>query len=192
MLAHRISASVGGCWLPTPTAARYGTRNNGQRGDGSTFKTAGAPSLDTMAAKNQWPTPTANAGTGAGHQGRQGGLNLQTAVARVPTPTARDYKDGTAKSCQNVPVNGLLGRAVHQLPTPTAGDAKNARNATSSRQPDSQHHSGTTLCDTVHGTGGKLSPLWVEWLMGWPIGWTDCEPLATDKCRWPQRPLGTT
>ena len=78
------------------------------------------------------------------------------------------------------------------LPTPTAGDAKNARNATSSRQPDSQHHSGTTLCDTVHGTGGKLSPLWVEWLMGWPIGWTDCEPLETDKCRWPQRPLGTT
>jgi site-specific DNA-cytosine methylase len=79
-----------------------------------------------------------------------------------------------------------------KAPTPTAGDAKNARNATSSRQLDSQHHSGTTLCDTVHGTGGKLSPLWVEWLMGWPIGWTDCEPLATDKCRWPQRPLGTT
>jgi hypothetical protein len=40
--------------------------------------------------------------------------------------------------------------------------------------------------------GGKLNPTWVEWLMGWPIGWTDCEPLATDKCRWPQRPLGTT
>ena len=78
----------------------------------------------------------------------------------LPTPTARDYKDGTAKSCQNVPVNGLLGRAVHQLQEPTAG--------------------------------GKLNPRWVEWLMGWPIAWTDCEPLATDKCRWPQRPLGTT
>jgi len=74
-----------------------------------------------------------------------------------------------------------LVTAVARCPTPTAGDAKNARNATSSRQPDSQNHSGTTLCDTVHGTGGKLSPLW-----------TDCEPLATDKCRWPQRPLGTT
>jgi hypothetical protein len=43
---------------------------------------------------------------------------LQTAVKRWPTPTARDWKDGSAQSCKNVPVNGLLGRAVHQFPTP--------------------------------------------------------------------------
>ena len=30
-------------------------------------------------------------------------------------------------------------------------------------------------------TGGKLNPTWVEWLMGWPIGWTDLKPLETDK-----------
>ena len=30
-------------------------------------------------------------------------------------------------------------------------------------------------------TGGKLNPPWVEWLMGWPIGWTDLEPLETDR-----------
>ena len=40
--------------------------------------------------------------------------------SRIPTPTTRDYKDGSAKSCANVPVNGLLGRWVHQWPTPTA------------------------------------------------------------------------
>lgn len=28
---------------------------------------------------------------------------------------------------------------------------------------------------------GALNPTWVEWLMGWPLGWTDLEPLATDK-----------
>lgn len=33
------------------------------------------------------------------------------------------------------------------------------------------------------GNGGTLNPPWVEWLMGWPIGWTDLEPLATDKYR---------
>ena len=32
--------------------------------------------------------------------------------------------------------------------------------------------------------GGSLNPAWVEWLMGWPIGWTDLQPLATD--RFPQ------
>ena len=30
-------------------------------------------------------------------------------------------------------------------------------------------------------TGGKLNPTWVEWLMGWPIGWTDLKPLEMDK-----------
>jgi hypothetical protein len=25
----------------------------------------------------------------------------------------------------------------------------------------------------------SLNPNWVEWLMGWPIGWTDLRPLAT-------------
>ena len=39
--------------------------------------------------------------------------------------------------------------------------------------------------------GGIMNPAFVEWLMGWPIGWTDCEPLETDKCQWPQRPPGT-
>lgn len=31
------------------------------------------------------------------------------------------------------------------------------------------------------GTGGPLNPTWVEWLMGWPIGWTDIAASATDK-----------
>jgi DNA (cytosine-5)-methyltransferase 1 len=29
--------------------------------------------------------------------------------------------------------------------------------------------------------GGKLNPLWTEWLMGWWIGWTDLKPLVMDK-----------
>jgi hypothetical protein len=27
--------------------------------------------------------------------------------------------------------------------------------------------------------GGQLNPTWVEWLMGFPLGWTDCEDLET-------------
>lgn len=29
--------------------------------------------------------------------------------------------------------------------------------------------------------GGHLNPEWAEWLMGWPIGWTDLRPLAMDR-----------
>jgi hypothetical protein len=33
---------------------------------------------------------------------------------------------------------------------------------------------------------GQLNPDWVEWLMGWPIGWTDLNALETDKfLMWP-------
>ena len=68
-----------------------------------------------------------------------------------PTPTCRDYKDGTAETAAKVPENSLLGRAVHVRHNP---------------QPVS---------------GGTLNPTWVEWLMGWPLGWTDLKPLETDK-----------
>jgi len=41
------------------------------------------------------------------------------------------------------------------------------------------------LADQV---GGKLNPVWVEWLMGWPLGWTDLKPLGTDKFQqWQQQ-----
>ena len=95
-------------------------------------------------------------------------------------------------------------------PTATAGDSKNAANRTATRHnPNSKHHSGTTLVDAVRmwptptaqdsknngapsqmdrntkplnaEVGGSLNPIWVEWLMGWPLGWTDSKPLEMDK-----------
>ena len=69
------------------------------------------------------------------------------------------------------------------FPTPTKADsrASGGRNETSQNSP-ATHAAGTTLSDIVRGDpGGKLNPQWVEWLMGWPIGWTDLQPLGTDK-----------
>jgi hypothetical protein len=40
------------------------------------------------------------------------------------------------------------------------------------------------------GNGGKLNPMWVEWLMGWPLGWTDLKPLVMDKSHCVQQPPG--
>ena len=44
------------------------------------------------------------------------------------------------------------------------------------------------LAEVVHGgeltpqnRKARLNPNWVEWLMGWPIGWTDLKPLEMDR-----------
>ena len=93
--------------------------------------------------------------------GRLAQVGLAQQVKMWPTPTTRDYKDGTAKSCENVPVNGLLGRAVHLWPTPHA----NCGNGIG------EHGTGGQNLQTA--AGGQLNPDWVCWLMGFPVGWTD-------------------
>ena len=60
-------------------------------------------------------------------------------------------------------------------PTPTTQDAANNGGA-------SQHNRNSKPLNAV--VGGKLNPMWVAWLMGWPIGWTDLAPLEMD--RWLQ------
>jgi hypothetical protein len=51
-------------------------------------------------------------------------------------------------------------------PTPTTQDAANNGDP-------SQSERNTPPLNAI--VGGLLNPDWVEWLMGWPIGWTDLE-----------------
>ena len=116
--------------------------------------------------QGMWPTPDTQNGrdgskTRKALKGRHG-LSLHHAVSIWPTPTARDYKDGTAQSCQNVPENGLLGRAVHSRKI-LGGGTEHAQ------------ESG----ESSAGAGGQLNPTWVEWLMGFPLGWTDLNASET-------------
>lgn len=39
---------------------------------------------------------------------------------------------------------------------------------------------------------GKLNPRFLEWMMGWPIGWTERRPSGTESChsRWRSRSVG--
>ena len=68
----------------------------------------------------------------------------------------------------------VVGRRM--FPTPTAHNAKETN------APSEALRNEPTLASRV---GGKLNPMWVEWLMGWPLGWTDLKPLETDKFqRW--------
>ena len=68
---------------------------------------------DQVSNAQMWPTPHACCHTGAGEHGT-GGMNLQTAVKMLPTPTQRDYKGSTeARRDENHPRhNDSLDSAV--------------------------------------------------------------------------------
>jgi len=57
-----------------------------------------------------------------------------------------------------------LTGAIAMWPTPTAHNAKKTN------APSEAFRHEPTLASLV---GGSLNPQWVEWLMGYPIGWTD-------------------
>jgi hypothetical protein len=99
----------------------------------------------------------------------------------LPTPTARDWKDGTAQACANVPDKGLLGRRVHRLATPLARDYRTGQ-ASRLELPNAQRHLNDQL-------DGRLSPLFVEQMMGYRIGWTELSAWAIPWCRRRQRRL---
>ena len=102
-----------------------------------------------------------------------------------PTPTAGDARGSGSRNTKNSKahpgisltdaVRGDGGRG-RLMPTPASTDYKIA-SAPGQRRGQ--------LGDPAMGVipaGGRLNPTWVEsYLMGWPIGWTDCEPLAMDR-----------
>jgi hypothetical protein len=67
-------------------------------------------------------------------------------------------------------------------PTPQASDNRDRGNMSN---PSIQRRVAIgkqiMLSQSVHPTSGQLNPTWVEWLMGWPLGWTDLNQLEMDK-----------
>jgi hypothetical protein len=87
------------------------------------------------------------------------------------------------------------------LPTPTASDQyngnkigityKNKRFIRTSQTTGTEF--GAKLTDFYQLTNGRnLHPTFAEWMMNWPLGWTDLKPLETDKYPYVQQPLGTS
>jgi len=145
---------------------------------------------------SEWPTPDAGVSTGTnvgGAQGRVGRIRpcLARLVTLWPTTTtdangsgAHGYSTASGRHAGTT----LTDKAVRLWNTPRSRDWKGK----DCLDTDSQ----TFLPDPTTSTPGEkslrstrvLNPRFVEWLMGFPTGWTGFEPLETRSFReWQQR-----
>jgi DNA (cytosine-5)-methyltransferase 1 len=93
-----------------------------------------------------------------------------------PTPSAAEGFGRRKADPNKKRTNGLQTIVAAMYPTPRIGDATGGTTSN-----ESQRRKKRKLVDVFPRDGGPLNPRFVEWLMGWPIGWTDLEPLATDR-----------
>ena len=98
----------------------------------------------------------------------------------LPTPTQFDATAGdlAGKEYQEGVNHAVkLGQAVQWWPTMTANAAKNNSEGINwQKRLEHRHLDG--VMHQAEGSG-SLNPTWVEWLMGFPSGWTDLEPSET-------------
>jgi hypothetical protein len=111
-----------------------------------------------------------------------------------PTPAKRDYKGSNSR--EHCEVNGTGRKHMDQLPNAVVHGGTSTRRTwltpktpTGGGQMERKTSGGglRKLEDQIsqeHGQNtGQLNPPWVEWLIGWPIGWTDLKPLEMDRFR---------
>ena len=118
-----------------------------------------------------WRTPDAGAG------------------GEISDEKAADYAAGKPRKSGSAIQIRLCDQVRHRKlwPTPTRSDYKG-------RGPNSEQKGLPEIVnggiETLPTKTARLNPNWVEWLMGWPIGWTDLKPLGMDKFRsWRQQHL---
>ena len=81
---------------------------------------------------------------------------------------------------RNPNLETIVGRRI--FPTPQASDNRDRGNLSSgATQRRVEKGKQISLSQSVSHTSGALNPTWVEWLMGWPLEWTDLKPLETDR-----------
>ena len=150
--------------VPTPTRAS---------GDKEVVSSQGGRNIVAF-AKGFWATPTVHGNYNRKGMSKSSGDGLATQVRKFPTPTASMMTVGDmeqARYAGSDPKRPSYQEANRLYPTPRASD-KNGHQIAPGRQ------GGDGLNQRI---GGQLNPMWVEWLMGWPIGATELNASETDK-----------
>ena len=104
-------------------------------------------------------------------------------------PTITVYGNYNRKGASATSGDGLI-TALRTWPTPIRRDSRTVRGGARMKNSIGSEPLITQVAESERRTDGRLNPMWVEWLMGWPLGWTDLKPLATDKFQPAQPPLG--
>jgi len=148
--------------FPTPAAA------DGERGSETYCR--GNPTL--LGAARLWPTPNIrdHHAQGAGMNPKARSVALSTLIEKRMWPTPRAQMGSLNQPSADKPHKGggkpkrlevEVGRRM--WPTPTEADGKGG--------PGCSGRDGGENLRTA--TGGQLNPTWVDWYMGYPLGWTD-------------------
>ena len=105
-----------------------------------------------------------------------------------PTPAARDWRSpnsmahlAKARGHHDQLPNSVKmrekGMAPKMWPTPRSMDGSKGTRTAEGAAKEVLRNKGPDLGSVVGG--GQLNPTWVEWLMGYPSGWTDLEDSGT-------------
>jgi DNA (cytosine-5)-methyltransferase 1 len=181
-LAHLIKGTESG-FVPNGVDYFHTPNTTGLDGGSNSRKALKKRLLPTPDASQRGPTKDYNPQAKS-----QSGRTLQSFAAKFPTPTTMDTITRSRESylrVQNRPRQGKnltkLADIIH-WPTPQASDNRDRGNMSNpSVQRRVEIGKQISLSQSVHPTSGQLNPTWVEWLMGWPLGWTDLKQLEMDK-----------
>jgi len=160
--------------------------------------------LTSVTAFTSWLTPTANDSKPAGRAETdqmviyESGTNVPDCYKRlrsqvaaremVPTPTVNDAKNSTFPPSQRGR-DSLVGHIMRTgfVSTPTASRRGSYKTGRTGKQKGGCRNLSEDVA--ALGSRGELNPPWVEWLQGFPIGWTDLGGSATPSC--PKSPSGS-
>ena len=101
-----------------------------------------------------------------------------------PTPTAQDNNQvrQTNGAKGHKDRSTTLGGAIRLWPTPMAHEWRLGYQDRNNGKKGTQESLTTKVINDLGGrdqVSGQLNPEFCEWLMGYPIGWTDLKPSAT-------------